>query len=88
MAIKPEAYFIFIRISLLEKNKSYEPSALYLLLPKWNTEMKEGILMIANYWLSELLLAAWEKKVWEPWAIILQLSYFCHCEPLQGSDSG
>lgn len=48
MAIKPEAYFIFIRISSLEKNKSYELSALYLLLPKWNTEMKEGILMIAN----------------------------------------
>lgn len=60
-----QAYFIFIRISLLEKNKSYEPNALYLLLPKWNTEMKEGILMIANCWLSELLLAAWKKEVWE-----------------------
>jgi len=48
MAVKPEVYFIFIRIFLLEKNESYELTALYLLLPKWNTEMKEGILVIAN----------------------------------------
>lgn len=48
MVIKSEAYLIFIRIFLLENNKSYELSALYLLLPEWNTEMKEGISVIAN----------------------------------------